>query len=145
MPATEPRIVRAEEALPHPLHGNGRIRRLIYPASVGSARIFIGLAEVPPGEAPHVFHRHARETIGDVQLEYSPDFEEFYYVVEGEGTMQWKPESGGLTQVAVKAGNSIYMPPGVVEHRIFNSGKRTLKVLYGGSPPATITNLSAIS
>jgi uncharacterized cupin superfamily protein len=142
MDGTEPRIVRGEDAAPHPLHGNGRIRRLIYPATAGSQRIFIGLAEVPPGEAPHVFHRHGSEIIGDVRLEYAVDFEEFYFIIEAEGTMQWKPEAGGLTEVPVKAGDAIYMPPGVVEHRIFNSGSTTLKVLYGGSPPATVTKLA---
>jgi mannose-6-phosphate isomerase-like protein (cupin superfamily) len=142
MEGTEPRIVRAEDAALHPLHGDGRIRRLIYPATVASQRIFIGLAEVPPGEAPHVFHRHGSEIIGDGKLEYARDFEEFYFIVEGEGSMQWKPEAGGLTEVAVKAGDAIYMPPGVVEHRIFNSGTQTLKVLYGGSPPATVTKVA---
>jgi mannose-6-phosphate isomerase-like protein (cupin superfamily) len=142
MNATEPRIFRAEEAAPHPLHGEGRIRRLIYPATVASERIFIGLAEVAPGEAPHVFHRHGSEVIGDVRLEYAADFEEFYFIVEGTGSMQWKPEGGGLTEVPVKAGDAIYMPPGVVEHRIFNSGSTTLKVLYGGSPPAKISKLA---
>ena len=50
----EPRIVRLEQAELHPLHGEGRIRRLIYPGTVGSAKIFVGIAEVAPGEAPHV-------------------------------------------------------------------------------------------
>lgn len=145
MTATEPTIVRAEDAAPHPLHGNGNIRRLIYPLTVGSERIFIGIAEVPPGEAPHVFHRHGSEVIGDLRLAYAADFEEFYFVIDGEGLMQWKPEAGGLTEVPVRAGDSIYMPPGVVEHRIFNSGKGTLKVLYGGSPPAVVTKLTATS
>ena len=136
---SEPRIVRGEDAPPHALHGDGLIRRLVYPATVGSHRIFVGVAEVPSGRAPHVFHVHGREVHGDTVLEYAPDFEEFYFVVEGAGTMHWKPAGGGLTEVPVKAGDAIYMPPGTVEHRIFNSGEATIRVLYGGSPPATIT------
>jgi mannose-6-phosphate isomerase-like protein (cupin superfamily) len=137
-----PRIVRYEEAMVHPLHGNGRIKRLIYPTTCGSERLFIGIAEVPPGEAPHVFHRHGTEIVGDNQLEYSADFEEFYFVVEGNGSMQWKVDGDKIMESAVKAGDSIFMPRGVVEHRIFNSGSSTLRVVYGGSPPAKITKLN---
>ncbi len=137
----EPRIVRLEQAELHPLHGEGRIRRLIYPGTVGSAKIFVGIAEVAPGEAPHVFHRHGRETVGSVELAYTDDFEEFYFVVEGSASMQWIIDDGTLREQPVKAGDAIYMPPGVVEHRIYNSGAGRLRVLYGGSPPATVTPL----
>lgn len=36
------------------------------------------------------------------------------------------------------AGDAVYFPPGVVEHRVFNTGTRTMKVLYGGTPPARV-------
>jgi len=137
----EPRIMRGADAPPHQLHGEGRIFRLIYPATVNSDRLFIGLAVVGPGEAPHVFHRHGTEVIGDTRLEYAPDFEEFYFVVEGRGHMQWKLESGELVEQPVEAGDAIYMPPGCAEHRIFNSGSAQLRVLYGGTPPAKITKI----
>ena len=139
MVITRPLIVKGKDAPLHKLHGDGKIRRLIYPATVGSEKLFIGVAEVEPGEAPHVFHKHEKEKIGKLELEYDSDFEEFYYVVAGSGSMQWKTDDGTLHERAVDAGDAIYMPPGVCEHRIFNSGGERLTVLYGGAPPATIT------
>lgn len=136
----QPRLVRASEGLDHPLHGGGLIRRLLYPANAGTQRLFLGIAEVPPGRAPHVFHRHGTEVIGDLRLTYTPDFEEFYFVVEGGGLMQWREAEGApITESPVTAGDAVYFPPGVMEHRIFNPGPATLRVLYGGTPPAAIT------
>lgn len=134
----EPRIVRRSEQQVHPLHGEGRIRRIVYPSTVKARRIFVGIAEVGPGEAPHVFHRHTREVVGDVELSYADDFEEFYFVVAGEGTMQWKTADGALSETPLAAGDAVYFPPDVMEHRIVNTGQQTLAVLYGGSPPATV-------
>lgn len=137
---TAPRIIRRDEAPLHPLHGEGRIRRLIYPVTVASNALFVGLAEVPPGEAPHVFHKHGREVIGDVEIEYDPAFEEFYYVIEGSASMQWTTDDGSMHEQPVSSGDAIYMPPGVFAHRIFNSGSNTLRVLYGGTPLAKVTH-----
>lgn len=133
-----PRIIRHHDQPVHPLHGDGRIRRIVYPATVGSVKIFLGIAEVAPGEAPHVFHRHTREVVGGVELSYADDFEEFYYVVAGEGTMQWNTADGARCETPVAAGDAVYFPPGVMEHRILNTGAAMLRVLYGGTPPAKI-------
>ncbi len=135
---TLPRIVRADAFQAHALHGEGAIRRAIYPDLVGSRRLFIGLAEFGPGTAPHVFHRHATEVIGNRRLTYAADFEEFYYVVQGTGEMQWRLEDGTQHAEPVAAGDAVYFPPGVVEHRIFNTGSGMMRVLYGGTPPAAI-------
>jgi oxalate decarboxylase/phosphoglucose isomerase-like protein (cupin superfamily) len=125
----------------HPLHGGGAIRRLIYPGTVGSRAIFLGIAEVEPGQAPHVFHRHGTEVIGDLRLTYAPDFEEFYFVVEGAGLMQWREAEGRpVAEQPLAAGDAVYFPPGVMEHRIVNPGPGLLRVLYGGTPPASITS-----
>jgi mannose-6-phosphate isomerase-like protein (cupin superfamily) len=140
-PPVLPKIVRYRDYAAHGLHGEGAIRRAIYPDTAGSARLFVGLAEFGPGTAPHVFHRHDTEVVGDRRLSYAPDFEEFYFVVEGAGLMQWKLEDGSLVEEPVAAGDSIYMPPGVVEHRIFNTGGGIMRVLYGGTPPARIESL----
>ena len=138
-----PKIVRYRDYVGHALHGEGTIRRAIYPDTVGSARLFVGLAEFGPGTAPHVFHRHGTEVIRDRRLTYAPDFEEFYFVVDGSGVMQWKLGDGRLLEEAVEAGDSIYMPPGVVEHRIFNTGSGLMRVLYGGAPPARVESVPA--
>ena len=134
-----PRIARLNDAPAHQLHGEGLIRKLVYPDTVGSRRLFVGLATVPPGKAPHVFHRHGIEEHGTTRIEYADDFEEFYFVVAGSGEMQWIDERGERRASAVATGDAIYMPAGCLAHRIFNSGESEMRVLYGGTPPAKIT------
>ncbi|MCP5367476.1 MAG: cupin domain-containing protein [Hyphomicrobiales bacterium] len=136
-----PRIIRAGTGAAHAFHGDGAITRLIYPDTAGSRKLFIGLADVAPGQAPHVFHRHDREVVGDRELAYADDFEEFYFVVSGRGTMQWIDETGATVEQPVAAGDAVYMPVGVMSHRILNTGDERLTVLYGGTPPARITPL----
>ena len=134
-----PVIVRLANGIPHKLHGDGAITKLIYPENVGSVNFFCGMAEIPPGSFAHVFHRHAVEVHGNTQIAYSPDFEEFYFVHIGEGTMQWREdENSELFEQPVAAGDCIYMPPGVVEHRMLNTGEETMFLLYGGTPPAVV-------
>lgn len=137
-----PRIARLADAPVHQLHGEGSIRKLVYPDTVGSQKLFIGLAIVPPGEAPHVFHRHGVEEHGTTRIEYADEFEEFYFVVAGSGEMQWIEDNGSQTASEVKQGDAIYMPRGCLAHRIFNSGATEMRVLYGGTPPAKITKLA---
>lgn len=137
-----PKIIRFDEAETHGLHGEGRLKKLVYPQNTGSAAVFVGMAIVPPGEAPHVFHEHGVERIGDIELAYADDFEEFYFVIEGEGHMEWIDDTGAIHRARVKANDSVFMPPGADQHRIFNSGKGLMRVLYGGSPPATVRQLT---
>jgi mannose-6-phosphate isomerase-like protein (cupin superfamily) len=141
----EPVVVRGADFAAHALHGTGTIRRAIYPDLVGSRALFIGLAEFGPGQAPHVFHRHGTEVVGEPgqrrRLTYATEFEEFYFVVEGQGEMQWRFDDGRQRAEPVAAGDAVYFPPGVVEHRIFNTGLARMRVLYGGTPPARIEHL----
>jgi len=137
-----PRIIRSADFMTHTLHGEGAIKRAIYPDIVGSQRLFIGIAEFGPGTAPHVFHKHGTEVVGSPgqrrRLTYAPDFEEFYFVINGRGEMQWRTDDGKEFSQSVSEGDAIYFPPGVAEHRIFNSGTELMRVLYGGTPPAEI-------
>jgi len=139
---TEPVVLRAGSHPSHGLHGTGAIRRVIYPDLAGSRKLFIGLAEFEPGTAPHVFHRHGTEVVGAPgqrrELSYASDFEEFYFVVAGRGEMQWRLADGTERALPVAEGDAVYFPPGVAEHRIFNTGHANMKVLYGGTPPAAI-------
>jgi uncharacterized cupin superfamily protein len=139
---SRPRVIKGSDAPVHPLHGEGRIRKLIYPDIAGSQRLFVGIAEVGPGEAPHVFHRHDTEIHDDTRIDYAPEFEEFYFVVEGSGTMQWIAEDGSRGEEPVVAGDAVYMAPGTDAHRIMNTGSTRLRVLYGGTPPAQVTKLA---
>lgn len=144
-PPVTPRVVRHGDFPVHALHGEGAIRKAIYPELTGSQRLFLGLAEFGPGTAPHVFHRHGTEVVGAPgqrrRLTYAPEFEEFYYVVEGRGEMQWRFDDGRVHTEPVQAGDAVYFPPGVVEHRIFNIGPAMMRVLYGGTPPARVDPL----
>lgn len=137
-----PRVLRLAGYPAHALHGTGSIRRAIYPDLAGSRQLFIGLAEFGPGTAPHVFHRHASEVVGEPghrrRLTYAPHFEEFYFVVEGQGEMQWRLDDASLHTEPLGPGDSVYFPPGVVEHRVFNTGTGIMRVLYGGTPPALV-------
>lgn len=142
-----PVVVPASRFAAHALHGEGTIRRAIYPDLVGSRALFLGLAEFAPGTAPHVFHVHGTEVVGAPghrrRLTYAPGFEEFYFVVDGTGELQWRLASGEMHAVPVGPGDAVYFPPGVVEHRVFNTGTSTMRVLYGGTPPAQIEPLDA--
>lgn len=142
---TEPVVVRRAAFGGHALHGEGTLWRAIYPDLAGSRRLFVGLAEFAPGTAPHVFHRHGSEVVGAPgarrRLTYAADFEEFYFVVDGEGELQWRLAAGGECRAPLAQGDAVYFPPGVAEHRVFNTGTRTMKVLYGGTPPARVEPL----
>jgi oxalate decarboxylase/phosphoglucose isomerase-like protein (cupin superfamily) len=143
--SVKPVVVHLENYPAHTMHGAGAIRRAIYPDLTGSRNLFIGLAEFGPGTAPHVFHRHGSELVGESgyrrRLTYAPQFEEFYFVLEGSGEMQWRFDDGNIHIEPVKAGDSVYFPPGVTEHRIFNTGLATMRVLYGGTPPALVETI----
>jgi mannose-6-phosphate isomerase-like protein (cupin superfamily) len=138
----KPKVIRSPDFSLHRLHGTGAIRRAIYPDTAGSQRLFVGIAEFEPGTAPHVLHRHDSEIVGTPgerrRLTYAPDFEEFYYVVAGAGEMQWRDSDGRSWAEPVNAGDCVFFPPGVAEHRVFNTGTTPMRVLYGGAPPATI-------
>lgn len=140
-----PRVVHLADYPVHRLHGEGALRRAIYPDLVGSRQLFLGLAEFGPGTAPHVFHRHGTEVVGEPghrrRLTYAAQFEEFYFVVEGTGELQWRFDDGRQEAEPVTAGDCVYFPPGVVAHRIFNTGTGRMRVLYGGTPPATVEPL----
>ncbi len=135
-----PKIVKYTDGIPHNLHGEGKIKKLVYPENTGSKAFFCGMAEIPPGDFPHVFHRHQEEVHGNIKINYAPEFEEFYFVHRGSGVMQWREdENSKLFEEPVTTGDCIFMPPGVIEHRMLNTGKETMYLLYGGSPPADIS------
>lgn len=70
---------------------------------------------IPPGASEGV-HTHRP---GDAQV---GSFDEFYYILEGEGEMQIAGET-----IAVKAGDHIFMP-NEVAHGIENTSAKPLRV-----------------
>lgn len=138
-PHAEPIIVKAEDAKAHPFHGKGGIRRYIYPNTVGSRSLFVGSNDVKPGDSAHHFHRHGVEDLGDATLSYAPDFEEFYFITAGRGSMRWILADGTVVERDVVAGDAVYMPPAVAAHDVFNASEtEVLSLIYGGTPPAVL-------
>ena len=72
----------------------------------------------------------ARVPVGGSTLEhYHAKTEEIYYITAGSGRMRIENETRD-----VKPGDAIAIPPGR-KHKIWNTGKETLKLLCCCSPP----------
>lgn len=132
----EPILIHKGRTKSFPFPGGGTITKIIYPDTVNSLKLFIGIGEAEPGASPHRWHRHVRDILGQGEIIYPDDFEEFYYVLKGQGTMQWKTEDGRIHEEAVAEGDAIYLPIQAVEHQILNTGDENMSVLYGGTPPS---------
>ena len=131
---TELKIVRAADVQPQNLRGQpqeaGQVKRIM-----ASEKLYLNVDEVNPGHSPHRWHRHTQYEAGGQRIEYAPDFEEIYFIMSGRGVIQWKTESGELQEQAVSPGDTIHMPPGVVEHQLLNNGTEKLRIAVVGVPP----------
>jgi len=65
---------------------------------------------------------------GSTQEHYHPRAEEIYFITAGQGRMRIEGESS-----EVKTGDAIAIPPGK-KHKLWNTGKETLKLLCCCSP-----------
>lgn len=88
----------------------GRWKALIFPETVGPAKILMGIYSLQPGEV-HPLHYH--ETAA-----------EFYYVLSGTGAFTL-----GDRVVRGTPGMTLYMPP-KVRHAITNDGKEDLTMMF---------------
>lgn len=91
------------------------IRELMHPAVHGNRNQSLAEATVPPGCSTRL-HRHLSS-------------EEIYHFTEGEGIMTL-----GGQQFAVRAGDSVCIPPGQ-PHGLENTGGGSLRLLCCCSPP----------
>src|SRR3990172_10947582 len=55
--------------------------------------------------------------------------------LSGRGVIQWKTESGEIREQEVGPGDTIHMPPGVVEHQLLNNGADKIWLAVVGVPP----------
>lgn len=115
--------------------GNGLLTRIITPDTVDSVNLYVGIGECAPGDSPHGWHKHTRDSMPEAEYIYPEGFEEFYYVIRGTGTIQWKTPDGKIHEEVAAEGDTIFMPANVAEHQVLNTGEDTLTVLYGMSPP----------
>ena len=128
------KIVRSDDVQPQNIRGLGKeagqIKRII-----STDKFFFNVDEVSPGFSPHHWHRHTKYTTESVEVEYPPDFEEIYFILSGQGVIQWKTESGEIREQKVGPGDTIHMPPGVVEHQLLNNGTEKIRLAVVGVPP----------
>ena len=115
--------------------GNSLITRILTVDTAKSSKLHVGIAECAPGDSPHRWHMHTRDSMPEVEFIYPKGFEEFYYIIRGEGTLQWKMPNGGIKEESFVEGDLIHMPVDIMEHQVLNTGKDTLTVLYGMTPP----------
>ena len=128
------KIVKSDAVQPQNIRGHGKeagqIKRIIT-----TEKLFFNVDEVSPGFSPHHWHTHTKYTANGVEVEYPADFEEIYFILSGRGTIQWKTESGEIQEQAVGPGDTIHMPPGVVEHQLLNNGTERIRMAVVGVPP----------
>ena len=134
------KIVKAEEIQPESIRGSGKdagqVKRII-----ATEKFFFNIDEVNPGHSPHHWHRHTKYKTESHEVDYPADFEEIYHILSGQGVIQWKTDSGEMHEQKVGPGDTIYMPPNVVEHQLLNNGSETIRLAVVGVPPARRTPL----
>jgi mannose-6-phosphate isomerase-like protein (cupin superfamily) len=135
------KIVKSDDVQPRNIRGLGKeagqIKRVI-----ATDKLFFNIDEVSPGFSPHHWHKHDQYTTEGVRVEYAPDFEEIYFILSGHGVVQWKTESGEIHEQAVGPGDTIHMPPGVVEHQLLNNGTEKIRLAVVGVPPPRRTPIA---
>ena len=128
------KIVKSDEVQPQNIRGlgpeAGQIKRII-----ATEKLFFNVDEVSPGFSPHHWHQHTKYQTEGVEVEYPADFEEIYFILSGRGVIQWKTEGGGILEQEVGPGDTIHMPPGVVEHQLLNNGTEKIRLAVVGVPP----------
>lgn len=134
------RIVRSHDVLPTLLPGSeskqaGWIKRILYSPDVEAKSILMGIAEVNPGYSPHRWHSHTTDETGSYHVIYPENFEEAYYILEGEGMVQWTEGDGTVSETKVGVGDTIFFPIGAPKHQLLNDQKEKIVVLFVGGPP----------
>ena len=128
------KIVKSDEVQPQNIRGFGKeagqVQRII-----ATEKFFFNVDEVSPGFSPHHWHRHTRYKTENAEVVYPADFEEIYFIISGQGVIQWKTESGEVQEQQVGPGDTIHMPPDVVEHQLLNNGTEKIRMAVVGVPP----------
>ena len=134
----KPAIIRGTEVQPVTPPGAGKesgwMKRIVYPPQAKTNGVFLGISEVNPGYSVHRWHRHTSDKGEGYQVTYPENFEEIYYIVRGDGLIQWKTEEGKIKEVKVGTGDAVVLPVDVVEHQLLNSGPEKMYVVFCGNP-----------
>ena len=133
-------IVKLSDVPPQNIRGlpkeAGQVSRII-----ATEHFFFNVDEIAPGHSPHHWHRHDKYRTETHEVVYPANFEEIYFVISGHGVVQWKTEAGEIKEQAVGPGDTIHMPPGVVEHQLLNNGTENIRLAVVGVPPPKKTPL----
>lgn len=92
----------------------GLVKRLVHPQTTGSKNLGVSICYLHPGESI-IPHQH--------------DFEEAYFILQGEGTMTLEGE-----KISLEKNLTVYIPANA-EHTHINDGNETLIALCALSPP----------
>ena len=138
----KPVVVRSQDVeTTAPVGSNleaGWMKRIIYPANVMTKRAFLGVSEVNPGFSVHRWHGHVSDKSEGYEVTYPKNFEEIYYIVSGNGVLQWKTNEGKVEEKEVSNGDAILLPVDVVEHQLLNNGSEKIFVVFCGCPPPNV-------
>jgi oxalate decarboxylase/phosphoglucose isomerase-like protein (cupin superfamily) len=130
----QPVVIKSQDVEQQNLRGQpaeaGGVKRIL-----STEKFFFNIDEVSPGYSPHHWHRHTKYVFEGHEIEYPEDFEEIYFIMSGQGILQWKSDDGRTCEQAVGPGDTIHMPPGVAEHQLFNDGTQTIRLAVVGVPP----------
>lgn len=117
----------------------GWIKRLIYPQAIETKGIFFGQAEVRPGHAAHRWHSHDRDEAPGYEVTYPDTFEEIYFIISGQGVVQWKDDQGKVLEKKVGPGSVMFFPARMGPHQLLNDGHETIRMVFCGTPSPTVT------
>lgn len=117
----------------------GWVKRMIYPPNVDTKDIFLAIFEINPGFSPHRWHTHTSFKSERYQVVYPEGFIEIYYIITGNGIVQWKTKDGKIEERKVGSGDSVYFPPGLPEHQLLNTGNEKIFLVACGSPTPKVT------
>ena len=134
------KIIKSDEVQSKNIRGLGKdaghVRKI-----VATDKMFFNVDVVSPGFSPHHFHKHDGYTADGYKVEYPADFEEIYYILSGHGVVQWKTASGAVEEQSVGPGDTIFMPPDVVEHQLLNNSTEDIRLAVVGVPPPKKTKI----
>jgi quercetin dioxygenase-like cupin family protein len=92
------------------------VERLVHPNTVGSRELGVSIVVMAPGDRVKR-HRH--------------EYEEAYYVIEGEGVMYLY----GVGDIPLVPGRTVYIPPLTIHGQVNTSSDAELRILCSLSPP----------
>lgn len=132
---TEPRVICKASSPVAVTPGGGVMTTIVHRDTVNSISCFAGIGEIDPGKSPHRWHNHIRDNSTELEIIYPEGFEEYYYILKGNGMVQWKLADGTVREEAVGEGDTVFFPVGVTEHQLLNTGETKIILFFGGGPP----------